>query len=225
MRLTGYQSRYLTCYEANRANGCSHRTTYHYRPFEGAALDTILHFALDERFFRQGAKSNDLTREIAELEKAIRDKRAEADRAYSMWDRTASPAAERRLLECEAEGKRLGDKLATLNSKLEQAKGAASAEAHLKRVHGVREALAHKNEEVRFPARLRVSEALQSVIHYVRCETEDGAKRIELALLGGAYAVRFDAAGQKLAEVHGDLATVTAEIGEKAQDLVRRLSA
>ena len=225
MRLVGYQSRYLVCYEANRGNGCIHRTSYRYRPFERAALDSVLQFALDERFFRQAKKSNHLTLEIAELEKAIRDNRTTADRAYGMWERTESEAAERRLAETEAQGKALKLKLETLNGKLALAHGAASAEAHLARVHDVREALRHPDESVRFPARLRVSEALHSVIHYVRCETVDGERRIELSLLAGAYAVRIASDGTKLSEVHGNLDTVMAELGEKAQAMVRRMVA
>ncbi len=225
MMLSGFESRYMVCYEGNRANGCSHRTTYRYRPFEAAALDAILHFALDERFFRQAERSSDLTLEIAESEKAIRDKQAEANRAYGLWDRTQSPTAERRLMDCEAEGARLKVRLDALIEKLALAKGAASAQAHLARVHEVRAALAHEDEKVRYPARLRVSEALQATIHYARCEMVDGERRIELSLLGGAYAVRFANDGTRLAEVRGDLATVFAELGEVTADLVRRLSA
>src|SRR5947208_2161802 len=73
MMQMGYQSRYLTCYEANRGSGCQNKTTYKYRPFEAAALDHILHLALDETFFRQAEKSNHIGLEIASVEKALRD--------------------------------------------------------------------------------------------------------------------------------------------------------
>lgn len=78
MMLTGYQSRYLVCYEAMRGNDCAHRTTYKYRPFEASALDAILYLALDERFFRQAQKSNTIGLDIAAVEKAIRDELSDA---------------------------------------------------------------------------------------------------------------------------------------------------
>lgn len=42
--------------------------------------------------------------------------------------------------------------------------------------------------------------------------------------MGGAYAVRFDNEGNKLAEVHGDLQAIVGERNGAARDLVRRVN-
>lgn len=197
MMMVGYQSRYLTCYEAARGNGCDHRTSYKYRPFEKAALDEVLHLALDERFFRQAQKSNHLTLEIAEVDKAIKAAMAKAESAYDMWDRSKSQIAERRFHEAEALVTELQAKLANLNDELTQAQGAATAEAHLERVFAVRDALNHSQDDVRLPARLRVSEALQGLIDWIACARHrvDGEKVITMVALGGAHSMVFDNEG------------------------------
>jgi hypothetical protein len=76
-----------------------------------------------------------------------------------------------------------------LNAKHALAKGAADAEAHLQRVHGVREALGHPDEDVRLPARLRVSEALQGLTEWVACAVHplDGQKVTTIAMVGGSH--------------------------------------
>ena len=223
MMLTGYQSRYLTCYEANRGNGCTRKGTYKYRPFETAALDAILHFALDETFFRQAKKSSIIGLEIAGVEKAIRDKETEANRLVNLLSRIDSPSTEAGLMRAEQRLASLKDKLVALKLGLAQAEGAASADAHLARVHGIRDALNHAEAEVRLPARLRVSEALQGVIQYIECETVAGERRVELSLVGGTYAVRFDNDGKMLARVGGHLDAIMVETGGAAGDIVRRM--
>jgi hypothetical protein len=216
MMTSGYQSRYLVCYDAMRGNGCTHRTTFKYRPFEAAALDEILHLALDEKFFRQAEKSNHIGLEIAATEKAIRDWQAKAGRAYDMWDSSKSPTAKLRLQEADAEVEKLRPKLAALHREREQAEGEAGAEAHLQRVHGVREALSHPDDDVRLPARLRVSEALQGLVHHVSCRSEDGNRVIYIAVLGGAHSAWFDNEGKKIGGW-------TPDAGCQADNLITRL--
>lgn len=224
MMLVGYQSRYLVCYEAMRGGGCNHRSSYRYRPFEAAALDAVLHFALDETFFRQAKKASNLGLEIEEVEKAIRDKTAEAGRMVDLLARIDSPTTEAKLVEAEAYITALKAQLAGQRAQLAAAHGVASAEAHLGRVGSVREALHDPDDEIRLPARLRVCEALQAVTHSIKCEGVDGVRRFELVLMGGAYAVRFDNEGRKLAEVHGDLRAIIGERNGAARDLVRRVN-
>lgn len=225
MMTTGYKSGYVTCYEASRGTGCTHRASYRYRPFEKSALDAILHFALDEKFFRQAQQANHLTAEIADTQKAISDKEGEAEYALGLAIKLKSETAERKLAEIEAEVRRLKGVLAKLESQLDQARGAATAEAHLARVHEVRDALVHEDAAVRIPARLRVSEAVQAVVNHIQCDTVEGVKRFELALIGGAYAVRFDNEGNKIAEVGGHLPTIVAERRDQTtKDMVRRIA-
>ncbi|MBJ7408873.1 MAG: recombinase family protein [Phenylobacterium sp.] len=200
----GYQNRYLVCYEANRANRCDQKATFHYRPFEAAALDRLLPLALDETFFRQAEKSNHVGLEIAEAQKALRDAQAEAERAYDMWDRTQSEIAERRFHDAEGRVTALKSRLADLERKLAAAHGVATAQAHLARVHGVRAALSDPDDDVRLPARLRVAEALQAIGVKAECRFANGERQFVLNVLGGGRlplaAWRFDGTGALLGE-------------------------
>jgi DNA invertase Pin-like site-specific DNA recombinase len=223
MMTTGEQSRYLTCYEAQRSSSCSNKRTYRYRPFEGAALDSILHLALDETFFRQAQKSNHIGVEIAGVEKAIRDRTAETVRLWDILKRIESPTGQKTLEETEIQIRGLKSKLVGLNAERAMAQGAASAEAHLARIHRIRDALSHPDDEVRLPARLRVSEAVQSVLQTIRCEIFEGEKRFELILNGGIYAARFDNDGHIVAEVRGSVEVLMAESGGGAKALARRV--
>lgn len=218
MMLSGYQSRYLVCYDAMRGNGCTHRTSYKYRPFERAALDEILHLALDETFFRQAQKSNHLTLEIADVERAIRNRRAEVERLTDTLTRIASPTIEGKISKIEIEIAELGDKLAKLNDDLSRAQGAATAEAHLERVFAVRDALSHPQDDVRLPARLRVSEALQAVVDRVECGMDGfGEKRFLLHLAGGIHRAAFDNDGATLWHVLPNVEATSDEMIEGFQ--------
>lgn len=198
MMTTGYESRYLVCFEANRGNGCTHRTTYKYRPFEAAALDSLLPLALDDRFFRQAERSNDLTREIAETERAIRSRQSAVDFAFDLAQRTKSPTAERRFLEAEADLTKLRASLDRLNQQLQVALGAANAQERLERVVAVRDALTHPQDDIRLPARLRVTQALQAVVDTVTCDDASGQRRFTVTAIGGLHASVFDNAGKEL---------------------------
>lgn len=234
MMTSGYQSRYLVCYDAMRGNGCTHRTTYKYRPFEAAALDQILHLALDETFFRQAEKSNHIGLEIAATQKAIRDWQAKASRAYDMWESAQSPTAKLRFHEAEAEVAKLEPKLAALHREREQAEGQAGADAHLRRVVGVREAISDPDDAIRLPARLRVSEALQSVVDWIDCRQYDRGKLIGMTLIDGQHFVQFDNEGNltNLVEPHPDCTPediITAfdppELRQRVHEYVRRRKA
>lgn len=198
MMLTGYQNRYMTCYEAHRGNVCDHKKSFKYFRFEAAALNEILHLALDDRYFRQAEKSNQLGLQIAAAEKAIRDKKAEAGRLVALLSRIESPSTEAKLVELEAEITKLGTKHRDLNNDLTKAQGASDAQGHLQRVHGVREALSHPDAEVRIPARLRVSEALQGIVDWIRCGIHqiDGEKVVTMSLIGGGHTVVFGNEGE-----------------------------
>lgn len=198
MMTTGYKSRYLVCYDANRGNVCTQRTTFKYHPFERGALDEILHLALDEKFFRQAQKSNHLGLEIAEAEKGIRDKEAEAGRLVSMLSRIESPTTEAKLMEIEAQIARLKATLGDLQGKLALAAGEADAEAHLRRVVSVRDALSDPDDDIRLPARLRVSEALQGLVDHIACRSEGGERVFYLGILNGAHSIWFDNAGRRI---------------------------
>jgi DNA invertase Pin-like site-specific DNA recombinase len=125
MMQMGYQSRYLTCYEAIRGSGCTNRTTYKYRPFEAAILDSILHLALDEKFFRQAEKSNHIGLEIAECEKAIHDQQAYATRLVAMLKGQDSPTILTTILMTDREIAKLKVDLDALKTKHANAKGTA----------------------------------------------------------------------------------------------------
>ncbi len=219
MMLMGYQSRYLTCYEAGRGNGCDQRASFKYRPFEKAALDAILPIALDDAFFRQAEKSNYLGLEVAETKKAISDAKAETKRAYDLWSRTQSTTAESRLLEIEAELRGLEEKLSELQDKLYAAQGVATAQAHIARVVEFREALRDPVDAVRLPARLRALEAIKGINTKVNCFVRVGQREIVLTTMelegaaGPAMAFRFDNGGTLLASF--DVMTMIEEYAAK----------
>lgn len=198
MMLNGYQSRYLVCYDASRGSGCTNKATYRYREFEAAALDNILSLALDESFFRQADKTHMLGLEIATVEKTVKDKQSAIERLLDVLSRISSPSTETRIASLEAEKADLLAKLDVLNAKQTAAKGVATAEAHLARVHGVREALIHPDPEARLPARLRVSEALGQIVDKVLCNVVDGRKELVLRVLNGLAVWRFDNDGNLL---------------------------
>lgn len=215
MMLMGYQSRYLTCYEASRGSGCINKTTYKYRPFEAAALNAVLHLALDETFFRQAEKSNHIGLEIAGVQKAIRDKKAYARMLAEKLGDRESPTIFETILMTDDEIAKLTAKLNALEAHHAVAKGVADAEAHLRRVVGVREALSDPDEGVRLPARLRVSEALQSVVETVECGLSGwGEKRLILHLVGGVHRIAFDRDGETLWEIHPNTGATADEMLE-----------
>jgi hypothetical protein len=197
MMLMGYKSRYLTCYEASRGSGCRNKTTYKYHHLEAAVLDSVLHLALDETFFRQAEKSNRIGLEIAECEKAIRDKQAYAKMLADMLRDRKSATIFETIMLTDSEVATLTTKLEALKVKHATAKGAATSEAHLRRIVGVREALADPDDAIRLPARLRVSEALQGVVDWIVCrEFEGRGKVIWVALIGGQHSLWFDNDGK-----------------------------
>ena len=207
MMLVGYQSRYLTCYEASRRNACCQTATFKYRNLEAAALDGLLPLALDERFFRQAAEANSFSREIAETEKAIRDKENEANRFVDILGRMVSEAIEARLAQTERERAQLKLALADLRQRHAVAEGIATAEKHLERLVAVREALSHPQDDIRLPARLRVSEALQALVDEVCCDLvgPDATKRFALRAVGGLHVVTYDNDGKELSRIQPDV--------------------
>lgn len=223
MNQIGYQNRYLTCYEAGRRNGCTQRTTFKYRPFEAAALDAILPLALDEQFFRQAQKSNGLSVDIAIVEKNIRDKIAEVERVGDTLSRVSSRTMEAKLVSLEAEIDALREKQAALSEALAKAQGVADAEAHLARVHTFRDALNHPDEDIRLPARLRASAALQAVVDGIRCGISpvDGEKTITLTLLDGIHAFVFDNEGTKTFEFRATAEDVDSLFDERTTPEMR----
>jgi DNA invertase Pin-like site-specific DNA recombinase len=196
MMTTGYQSRYLTCYDSQRGSGCSQRTAFRYRPFEAAALDSILHLALDETFFRQAEKISHTRLDVAVVEKAIRDKMAKTEMLVDMLSRIKSPTTERSLVVLEEEIADLKAKLADLNAKMAAAQGVASAEIHLARVHGVKDAVTHPDDDVRLPARLRVSEALRAIEAKAVCRLVGGQKEFLLTVMDRMAAFRISNDGE-----------------------------
>jgi hypothetical protein len=201
MMTNGYQSRYLVCYEAHRGNGCTQKQNFHYRPFEAAALDRILHLALDDRFFRQAETSNKLSLDVAILDKSIRDKQAQAARLIELLSRRDSPSTEASLAKLDAEIKALKAKLVGLQKDQEAARGAATAEEHLRRVFSFKDALTHAQDDVRLPARLRVSQALAGVVDQVACMIDGDKKRLHLTIVGGRHSFTFDNEGKVVFEL------------------------
>lgn len=216
---------YLICQGAATKSGCSNRG-YRYDYFEKAALEQILHLALDDRFFQRPDETKPLVAALAEANKAIENKEAEQQRLLGFIMR--SPDAS----EAEALLNSIRPELATmkkerdeLQRELDKARGAVSPEEHRERVLAVSNAIYAEESDVRDAARRRVREAIASIVDRVVCEAKPD-KRIQMSLAGGRVAYQFDNRGNILQSFNlynrPDLQRGSKGIGEAAWQEVKR---
>lgn len=201
---TAPAGRQFQCYNAGRNRGCSQKDMFKYAPFEHAALDAILHLAMDDRFFRDDGATGVLHRAVADLKKAITDAIGVKGNAYKVmmkWpddeDANAGYAAS------ISNVKTLEQQLQKAELTLERARGAVSPQEHVQRVSDVREHLNDPDPETREAARLRVHEALKSVVTNVSAEVDvsKGGKPLKtlvLILAGGVLSIKFDNDGREI---------------------------
>lgn len=176
--------RYWQCTHASRKRGCNQTKMFRYAPFEKAALDQILHLALDDSYFSAADNATPIAAKLAETEKAIADKRDEIDRLVDALARVgASEAVETRLVASEKDLRELTEEKAQLARDLEVAKGAVSPAEHLDRVREVRELLDSEDKEVRTAARLRVHNAILGLGCRVICIANGEIEEREIALV------------------------------------------
>ena len=197
-------TRQLQCQTASRNRGCSRTQMYRYDPFERAALDEILHLAMDDRFFRVDDQTLPLTKALAEAVKQVSDASELKAAAYKIMMRfpddedaaTGYAAAIKAMTAAEARREEA-------DSLLRRAKGAVSPAEHVQRVSDVRAQMDSPDPKTRETARLRIHEALKSVVDNVETGISmwEGEKMITMYLIGGAHTVRFNNAGQKILQM------------------------
>lgn len=199
------QRRYWQCNFAARLRGCSQKAMFKYEPFERAALDEILHLALDDRYFAEPDQTASSAAVLAGLEKAIADQKERVDRWVESLGRIgASEAIEARLIEAERSLRDVAAQRDDAAKVLEAAKGAVSPAEHLERVRDVRGALDDPDPTSRLAARLRVHNAIVGLGCKVVCSVDpDDGRQIGLFLPGGVLACLFDNDGKVVLRFDG----------------------
>jgi DNA invertase Pin-like site-specific DNA recombinase len=190
--------RHWQCQHAARGRGCQQKAMFRYAPFERAALDEILHLALDNNFFAVPERTQALSVEVAMLDKDLADRRDESRRLVKVLARVEdAPEIETELAALRSEMRSLDARRNTASAALEAARGAVSPREHLERVRSVRDALDDPDAVTRQAARLRVQQAIQGLGVQVVCGIdEDGSREIGLFLKGGVYSCVFDNDGK-----------------------------
>lgn len=197
--------RYWQCNFAARLRGCTQKAMFRYEPFERAALDEILHLALDDRFFAEPDRSASSASALADLDKLICDLDEQIGRWVATLGRIGeSVAIEAQLVEAERSKRDLVSQRAVAAKALEAAKGAVSPSEHLERVRDVRGALDDRDPEIRRAARLRVHNAIEGLGCKVVCSDDpDDGRQIGLFLPGGVLGCVFDNVGRVVARFDG----------------------
>lgn len=195
---------YLQCDSAARHTGCEYTQFFNYRIFEKAALDAMLHLALDERFFQREDLSGPLAIRVAELNRAIENKKAEAKRLVrkmAKFDEDDQDEFDEELRAVKRDQRALEKECAQVTRDLEAARGRLAPNIHLQRVWEVRDAIAgDSDEEAMRDARLKVREAIRNVVDGVWCDPVDRigdreVRTLSILLAGGAAGIKFDNEG------------------------------
>lgn len=195
----------LQCRNANQKRGCDQRQMFAYQPFEDAALNEVLHLALDNRFFVKANETIGLVNEVAQLEKELADAKRDQASAINLAIKNPEVPA------YQAEAQRLQRSFVTLNDALEDARkrlnvarGAVDAAEHQRRVFEVRDLLDVDDEETRIEARRKVAEAIKAMGVSVLCGVRNGEREVTLnfgfakALGKPVVTVTLDAHGKVL---------------------------
>lgn len=194
---------YLQCANAMAALKCEQREFFDYAKFEPAALDAILHLALNDSFFQKAASSVQLSIKVAEMEKELalaRDAARRLVRLLATMD--DMPEVEDELRATKQAMHELEQKIVSTRNELTVANGRVSPDEHLRRVIDVRSVIEDDDEDVRIAARLKVNEAMRAVVDQVRCQVDqDGNRAIVMILVGGLMAFKFDNEGTLLQQV------------------------
>lgn len=210
----GNKSRFMQCANCFGGRGCTETAMFFYQDFEAAALEVVLPLALDHQFFRLQDESRELAIKLAEARKALSDTRDQKNRLLALLMRTEDADVEAQFKLLSNQGGGLERRVAELERDLETARGHISSDEHAKRVMGVREALNDPDNAIRLPARMKVTEALRTVVEVLWCDAKDdfrGApeKTFTLALVGGVEAFKFVHRGGLIGRV--DLAALATD--------------
>ncbi|PNU04588.1 hypothetical protein A8V01_19460 [Novosphingobium guangzhouense] len=192
-----------------RAKRCTNTTMFRYDLFEKAALQEILHLALDNSFFVKTEDISPLAGKVADLTKAVELLERERANLMGFIRKYGEDAdTERDVNEVRSKLNKARVDLETAQAALDEAKGKVSPDEHLRRVLEVREAIHSKDQEEQEQARRKVRDAIQAIVTIVMCRSSaplPGKKipqrKIEMTLAGGYMAYEFDGEGKLLQKV------------------------
>lgn len=202
--------RYLQCHHAARSRGCGQREMFAYDPLEAAALDQILHLALDDRNFARVDETGPLAVALADVEKQIADRKERAQRlARVLAQVDDDPAVVEEMIENRKALKGLEGRREEVSKALDTARGAVSPEEHLGRVRELRSALKDPDAATRQVARLKVQTAMKGLGLRLICRLVEGERRETIVVLPSGFSCTVGHGGEVIAPV--DLPAIMAK--------------
>ena len=169
----GTQYEYLKCTRFNNGADCENTTMYRYDNFERAALDRILHLALDNSHFVKSDETGPLLGQVAQLSKEVELLEGERSNLMTFIRKYGEDEdTEKELLKLRPKLADARKQLSEAQEALDRAKGNATPEEHLARVLEVKDAITSEDDEVRQEAHRTVRDAIRSIVSLVTCERE-----------------------------------------------------
>ena len=165
------------------------------------------HLALDGRFFQRDDLSGPLAIRLAEIERAIENKKAEAKRLVrkmAQFDDEDRDEFDDVLRAVKQEQRALEGECAKVAEELQAARGHLPPNVHLQRVLEVREAINDPSDpEAMRDARLKVREAIRNVVDVVWCDPVEmiggvPTRTLTLLMAGNAAGIKFDNQGNTI---------------------------
>lgn len=192
-----------------RAKRCTNTTMFRYDLFEKAALQEILHLALDNSFFVKTDDISPLAGKVADLTKAVELLAGERSHLMAYIRKYGEdPDTENDIQEIVGKLAKARADLTVAQEALDEAKGKVTPDEHLRRVLEVREAIHSTDPEEQEQARRKVRDAIQAVVTIVMCRSaaplpgrKTPQRTIEMTLAGGYMAYQFDGEGKLLKKV------------------------
>lgn len=192
----GTVRRYFRCDRAARHAGCERKAMFHYGRVEGPILDTMLHLALDDRFFSRPDNIRPLANEVANLEKLAADLKDRSRRLIRIM--TNVEDLDPQMVEEQAS---LRERIKTTEAGLEiartelhDARGGTSPDLHMKRVLEIRDAITSDELDTAMAARRAIRDSMRGVVEVILSHVApDGEPMIMVALVGGLIGFRVSA--------------------------------
>lgn len=198
---------YLMCNNRRRSNRvrlkgdefgqCVNIGKPRYEHLEQAVLDTVLSLAMDNISFSMPDRVAEIEAQLAEFERRIEGKRFQLNNLVENLKERFSKILANQAADLEEEIDADEKRAQEMRKDLDREKGQASPEEHLERVREVRASLDSHHEEARYEARLRVMQALRTVIT-MRCD-KDAVTTVMLA--GELMAWKFDKNGELIEKI------------------------
>ncbi len=169
----GTRYQYFVCVRAKNGGDCENTFNYRYDAFETAALDRMLHLALDHTHFIKTDEVPALFAKAAALRKELELKEAQQKRLLGfIMDNDDAPEARAMLNELRPQVAAIRNQLSEAEAALDAAKGKVTPDEHLRRVLEVKDAIYSEDTETRQQARRTVLSAVQNVVRSITCSFE-----------------------------------------------------